>query len=88
VKDCFVKQFFTKFDSYIYQVTGGTIDMGVIEILKKQERQAGIQQGIEKERARAEAEKLDSALEFKKMGIAVADIAKALGLTVEQVDAL
>ncbi|GGH20676.1 hypothetical protein FAZ19_09630 [Sphingobacterium alkalisoli] len=86
------KQINRIFDSYIYQVTGGTIDMGVIEILKKQERQAGIKQGIEKERARAEAEKLaeklDSALEFKKMGVAIADIAKALGLTVEQVNAL
>ncbi|WP_140937590.1 RpnC/YadD family protein [Sphingobacterium lumbrici] len=41
------KQINRIFDSYIYQVTGGTIDMGVIEILKKQERQAGLLQGLE-----------------------------------------
>lgn len=28
-----------KFDELIYEVSGGTIDMGVIEVLKKQERQ-------------------------------------------------
>ncbi len=56
----------------------------------------GIEQGIEKgrmeERARAEAEKLAEkrtiALKFKKMGIAAADIAKATGLSVEEVEKL
>ncbi|GGH14980.1 hypothetical protein GCM10011418_16330 [Sphingobacterium alkalisoli] len=40
------------------------------------------------ERAKAEAEKLDSALEFKKLGVPGADIAKALGLSIDQVKAL
>lgn len=47
---------------------------------------------IKDERAKAEAEKLadklKSALEFKKMGIQVEDIIKGLGLTVEQVENL
>lgn len=72
------------FDEHIIQLSGGTIDMGVIEIVKKQERQ----QGRLEERAKAEAEKLKSALSFKNMGIPVEDIAKGLGLTVEQVERL
>jgi len=35
------------FDELIYEVSGGTIDMGVIEVLKKQERQQGLQQGLQ-----------------------------------------
>ena len=34
----------SKFDQEIIQLTGGTIDMSVIEIVKKQERQQGAQQ--------------------------------------------
>ncbi|RZF59265.1 hypothetical protein [Sphingobacterium corticibacterium] len=62
--------------------------MSIIEIVKKQERQQGRQQGRLEERAKAEAEKLESALNFKKMGVRVEDIAKGLGLTVEQVEKL
>ena len=62
--------------------------MGVIEILKKQERQKGFDQGKHEERIKAKAEKLKSALEFKKMGIPVEDNARGLGLTVEQVEKL
>lgn len=36
-----------KFDELIYEVSGGTIDMGVIEVLKKQERQQGLEQGLQ-----------------------------------------
>ena len=58
--------------------------------------QKGVQKGLEKglkkgrmeERAKAEAERLQSALSFKKMGIPVEDIAKGLGLTIEQVEEL
>ena len=74
----------SKFDQAIIQLTGGTIDMGVIEIVKKQERQ----QGRLEERAKAEAEKRAIALEFKKMGVSVADIAKGTGLTVEEIEKL
>jgi len=58
--------------------------MGVIEIVKKQERQKGRLE----ERAKAEAEKLAIALEFKKMGVPVADIAKGTGLSIEQIEKL
>ena len=36
-----------KFDELIYEVSGGTIDMGVIEVLKKQERQQGLLEGLQ-----------------------------------------
>lgn len=82
----------SKFDQEIIQLTGGSVDMSVIEIVKKQERQQGRQQGRLEERAKAEAEKLaeklKSALKFKNMGIPVKDIAEGLGLTVEQVEKL
>lgn len=35
------------FDEQIIQLSGGTIDMGVIEVVKKQERQLGLQQGVQ-----------------------------------------
>lgn len=35
------------FDEHIVQLTGGTINMGVIEIIKRQERQEGMQQGAD-----------------------------------------
>ena len=54
----------------------------------KKEGMAAAQRLIEQERAKAYAEKLKSALEFKKMGIPVADIAKGLQLSVEAVEKL
>ncbi|QQT62488.1 hypothetical protein I6I97_01305 [Sphingobacterium multivorum] len=52
----------------------------------------GMEKGRLEERAKAEAEKLaeklKSALEFKKIVVAVEDIDKALRLTVEQVEEL
>ncbi|MGK6351615.1 hypothetical protein [Parapedobacter sp. DT-150] len=38
---------FSKFDEQVVQLTGGTINMGVIEAIKRQERQQGLQQGSE-----------------------------------------
>lgn len=35
------------FDEHIIQLTGGTINMGVIEVVKRQERQQGRRQGVE-----------------------------------------
>lgn len=40
------------------------------------------------ERAKAEAEKRKIALEFKKMGVSLADIAKGTGLSIEEVENL
>ncbi|RZF57876.1 RpnC/YadD family protein [Sphingobacterium corticibacterium] len=83
------------FDEQIIQLSGGTIDMGVIEVVKKQaieqgrlEERAKTAKLLREERAKAEADKLESALNFKKMGVPVEDIAKGLGLTVEQVEKL
>ena len=35
-----------KFDEQIIQLSGGTVDMGIIEIVKKRERQSGLKQGV------------------------------------------
>jgi len=67
------------------------IEKGIQEGIEKgieKGMEKGIEQGIEQERVRSEADKLKSALEFKKMGLATADIARGLGLTVEQVEQL
>ena len=79
---------FAKFDEHLIQLSGGAINMSVIEIVKKQEREQGMLLGRKEERAKAEAEKLGSALNFKKMGVPVEDIAKGLGLSIEQVEKL
>lgn len=74
-------------------MTGGTIEMGVIETIKRQEREKGIKTGIEKgieqgvEKGKRE-EAIAIALEFKKMGIAIADIAKGTGLSIEEIEKL
>lgn len=84
---------FSKFEEETAQLEGRSTEaMGTTEYLvDKAERRGiekGIDKGIEKERARAYAEKLKSALEFKKMGIPVADIAKGLQLSIEEVEKL
>ncbi|MEN5380334.1 hypothetical protein [Sphingobacterium kitahiroshimense] len=87
------KEINSNFDQYIYQVTGGTIEMGVIETIKRQEREKGIQAGIEKgiqsgiEKGKRE-ESIAIALEFKKMGLPIADISKGTGLTIEEIEKL
>ena len=49
-------------------------------------RRTALQTGRKEERARAEAEKLESARKFKAMGMAIEDIAKGLGLSIEEVE--
>lgn len=55
-------------------------------------RREGMEEGMEKgrlvERAKAESEKLKYALNLKKRGLPLEDIAEDLGLTVEQVQKL
>ncbi|NGM65789.1 PD-(D/E)XK nuclease family transposase [Sphingobacterium sp. SGR-19] len=51
-------------------------------------RQEGEEKARKEERTKAEAEKLKYALNLKKRGLAVEDIAEDLGLTVEQVEKL
>lgn len=77
-----------KFDEKIIQLSGGTTDMGVIEIVKKQERQKGLQEGRLEERAKAEAEKREIAREMKRDGLPVEQIAKFTKLTVKEVEKL
>ena len=69
--------------------------MGTREYLLEKAKNEGITLGVKKaeklleeEREKAKAEKLKSALEFKKMGVPVADIAKGLELPVEEVKKL
>ncbi|WP_286862914.1 MULTISPECIES: hypothetical protein [Sphingobacterium] len=67
--------------------------MGVIETIKRQEREKGIKTGIEKgieqgvEKGKRE-KAIAIALEFKKMGLPIADIAKGTGLSIEEIEKL
>ena len=58
----------------------------------KKERDPFYKMGAEKERANVEAEKLAEkrkiALEFKNLGVAITDIAKGTGLSVEEIERL
>lgn len=47
-----------------------------------------MEKGRQEERAKAHAEKLESALNFKKMGVSIENIAKGLGLSVEEIEKL
>ncbi|MCY4780604.1 hypothetical protein ORI89_13165 [Sphingobacterium sp. UT-1RO-CII-1] len=61
--------------------------MGVLEIVKRQEREKGLQTGLEKGKADGEREKA-IALEFKKMGLPIVDITKGTGLSIEEIEKL
>jgi len=91
------------FEQEVKEKLGRSEPMGTQEYLLERAQKEGLAKGklaeravakrlIEEERARAKAEKLaeklDSALNFKKMGVPVQDIAKGLGLTVEEVEKL
>ena len=77
-----------KWDAYSIKTTQEAM---LKEALKKGHEQ-GLEQGLEKgkaeERAKSHAEKLKSALQFKKMGLPIEDIAKALDLTADQIEKL
>ncbi len=75
----------SKFDQEIIQLTGGTIDMGVIEIVKKQERQQGLLKG----RKEGEHNKaLDIAREMKKDGLPIEQIVKFTKLSAKEIEKL
>ncbi len=65
------------FDEHIVQLTGGTINMGVIEVVKRQERQQGRRE-----------EAIAIAREMKKDGIPVEQIAKFTKLTAKEIEKL
>lgn len=63
--------------------------MGVIETIKRQEREKGLKTGIEKGKMEAKREQaIAIAIEFKKMGLPTADITKGTGLSVDQIEKL
>lgn len=63
--------------------------MGTQEYLLDKAKREGIEKGIEKGKAKGEREKaIAIAIEFKKMGLPVANIAKGTGLTVAEINEL
>lgn len=65
------------FDENVIQLTGGTVNMGVIEVVKKQERQKGRRE-----------EAIAIASEMKKDGIPIEQIAKFTKLTIKEIEKL
>lgn len=87
----------TIFDKAVSNLTEGALTMGITETLKMLDRaegieigiEKGIEQGIEKGEAIGRyAEALDIAKNFKNLGVAIADIAKGTGLTIEEIEKL
>ena len=72
------------FDDYIGEVSGGTIKMGVIEVVKKHAREDGLAKGLENERKRIR----EIAKKLKGLGVSNALIAKATNLPIHEIDAL
>lgn len=65
------------FNQQINTLTGGTIDMSILEIVKMQERREGRHE-----------EALEIARELKKEGLTIEFIAKTTKLSVEEIEAL
>lgn len=78
----------TIFESEIENKLGRSSIMGTQEYLLDKAEKQGIEKGRMKERAKLKAEKHAIALEFKKMGLPVADIAKGTGLSIEEIEKL
>lgn len=85
-------QFLTKFEREVENKLGRSNIMGTQEYLLDKAEKQGLAKGIEKgrleEQAKLKAEKRSIALEFKKMGLPIADIAKGTGLSVEEIEKL
>ena len=75
----------SKFEEEIKTKIGRSDTMGTQEYLLDKAERKGIQKGIEKGK-REEA--IAIALEFKKMGLPIADIAKGTGLSIEEIGKL
>jgi len=76
------------FDEQILKLTGGKIDMAVIDIVKAHAREDGFLEGAEKARACAKADMLRAALKMKQSGFNTDLIAHILELPVAEVEAL
>lgn len=75
-----MKNNLSKFDQYIYQETGGAIEMRVIETIKRQEREKGLKTGIEKGKIEGKIEML------RELGFTIAEICQKLGLAKPDVE--
>jgi predicted transposase YdaD len=79
----------SKFDKIIETLTGGTINMGIIETLKMQERREGKLEGkLEGEALGRHAEALEIAREMKKDKFPLETIVKLTKLTTKEIEAL
>ncbi|WP_256011754.1 hypothetical protein [Desertivirga xinjiangensis] len=73
------------FDQENQQITGGKITMGIIEVIKKQEREEGKLEG----KLEGELEKaIEIAAEMKRDGLPVAQIVKFTKLSAEEIEGL
>ncbi|WP_333575830.1 hypothetical protein [Sphingobacterium sp.] len=79
----------SKFEKEIETKIGRSDTMGTQEYLLDKAEKKGIQKGIQKgiEKGKRE-EAIAIALEFKKMGLPIADIAKGTGLSIEEIEKL
>jgi len=75
----------SKFEKELETKIGRSDTMGTQEYLLDKAEKKGIQKGSEKGK-REEA--IAIALEFKKMGLPIADIAKGTGLSIEEIEKL
>ncbi|MNX74277.1 hypothetical protein D3C86_1057110 [compost metagenome] len=73
------------FDQQIEKLTERNINMGVIEVLRMQERREGIAEGIEQDR---HEEALEIAREMKKDKFPIEQIAKLTKLSIKEIEAL
>ncbi|WP_293942678.1 MULTISPECIES: hypothetical protein [unclassified Sphingobacterium] len=76
------------FEKEVENKLGRSNIMGTQEYLLDKAEKQGIEKGRLEERAKLKAEKRTIALEFKKMGLPVADIAKGTGLSIEEIEKL
>jgi len=76
------------FEKEVENKLGRSNIMGTQEYLLDKAKKEGIEKGRSEERAKLKAEKRAIALEFKKMGLPVADIAKGTGLSIEEIEKL
>lgn len=81
-----IKKNIFKFEEQLKQKYGGDTIMGLREYLlttaKNEGMQAGMEAGMEKGKHK---KAIAIALEFKKMGLPIEDIAKGTGLSIEEI---
>ncbi|QRY58310.1 RpnC/YadD family protein [Sphingobacterium siyangense] len=79
----------SKFEKEIETKIGRSDTMGTQEYLLDKAEKKGIQKGIQKGKIEGKREEaIAIALEFKKMGLPIADIAKGTGLSIEEIEKL